>query len=85
MNTKKDTSIRSADMDLAYIDLNTATERDLSDIPWIGPELARNIMRSRPFGHMDDVRQVPGVTEDIMDELVRGGATVGDPNPARSR
>ncbi|HWI57625.1 MAG TPA: helix-hairpin-helix domain-containing protein [Bacillota bacterium] len=73
---------RSTDMDLGYIDLNTASEQDLARIPWLGRERARELLQHRPFTHMDDVRRVPGFTEDIIDQLVRGGATVGNPNPA---
>ncbi|HYG33286.1 MAG TPA: helix-hairpin-helix domain-containing protein [Clostridia bacterium] len=80
---RKDTGTRSTDMDLGYIDLNTANEQDLAAIPWIGHERAREIISHRPFMHMDDVRRLPGFTEDVMDQLVRGGAIVGDPSPAR--
>lgn len=76
-----ETGERSADLDLTWIDLNTAGEKDLAGIPWIGAERARELIRHRPFHRMDDVRRVPGFTEDIIDELVRGGATVGDAKP----
>ncbi len=75
----QNTGERSADMDLGYIDLNTATENDLANIPWLGAERARLLMQHRPFTHMDDVRSIPGFTEDIMDQLVRGGAVIGLP------
>ena len=74
---KKDTAIRSAEMDLGFIDLNTASENDLAQIPWIGKEKARKLMEARPFENMDEVRDVDGITEDDVDELLRGGATVG--------
>lgn len=74
---KKDTAIRSAEMDLGFIDLNTASEKDLAQIPWIGKQKARKLMEARPFESMDEVRDVEGITEDDVDELVRGGATVG--------
>jgi DNA uptake protein ComE-like DNA-binding protein len=79
---KQATGERSADIDLGYIDLNTASEQDLANIPWIGQERARELIQHRPFKHMDDVRRVPGFSEDITDQLVRGGALVGDPTPA---
>ncbi len=75
------TGERSADIDLGYIDLNTATEEALANIPWLGAERAKELVRHRPFTHMDDVRRVPGFSEDIIDQLVRGGATVGNPVP----
>ena len=76
---QKNTEIRSAEIDLGFVDLNTASEQDLANIPWIGSELARVLIQNRPFTHMDDVRKLPGFTEDIMDELIRGGAVVGQP------
>ncbi len=80
---KQNTGERSADLDLGLIDLNTASEKDLANIPWLGRERARELVRHRPFTHIDDVRRIPGFTEDIIDQLVRGGATVGNPAPLR--
>jgi len=80
MNEKKSGS-RSADLDLGWLDLNSCGENDLAQIPWIGQDLARDLIRRRPFMTMDDVRRVPGVDEDIIDMLLQGGAMVGDPRP----
>jgi DNA uptake protein ComE-like DNA-binding protein len=82
---KEQKGARSADLDLGYVDLNTATDDDLAGIPWIGRKIAEELIRHRPFNTMDDVRRVPGVTEDIMDELVRGGIVVGKPAPLPKR
>ncbi len=82
MQNKTEMGERSADMDLGFIDLNTASEQDLANIPWLGHRLARMLVDQRPYTNMDDVRRVPGITEDIIDQLVRGGATVGNPTPA---
>ncbi len=79
---KKDTAIRSADIDLGFLDLNTASEADLAQIPWIGKDRARELVQHRPFHEINDLRRIPGFTDDIVDELVRGGATVGDAQPA---
>jgi DNA uptake protein ComE-like DNA-binding protein len=77
----KQSGTRSVDMDLGWIDLNTATEDDLANIPWLGRDVARRLIEHRPFTNMDDVRKVPGITEDILDMLVRGGATVSSGAP----
>jgi len=74
---------RSADIDLGFIDLNTASEKDLAAIPWLGRTLVRELIQRRPFNSMEDVRRVPGFTEDILDQLIRGGATLGDGKPLR--
>lgn len=69
---------RSADIDLGFFDLNTVSESDLANLPFVGLDRARDLIGGRPFTNMDDVRRVPGVTEDFIDQLVRSGATVGD-------
>lgn len=78
---EKDTSIRSAESDLGFVDLNRIGEDELAQIPWIGKEKARNLIQHRPYANMEAVRKVPGITEDDIDELVRGGATVGLEKP----
>jgi DNA uptake protein ComE-like DNA-binding protein len=75
------TGTRSADLDLGWVDLNTISENDLAGIPWVGHPLAKEIIRHRPFMEMDDLRRVSGITEDVIDMLLRGGAMVGNPQP----
>ncbi|HEY0457361.1 MAG TPA: helix-hairpin-helix domain-containing protein [Verrucomicrobiae bacterium] len=79
---KHSSATRSADIDTGFLDLNTATEKAIAEIPDIGPELARELCSHRPFETMEDVRQVPGMTEDMIDALLRGGAMVGNPDPS---
>src|SRR5438309_325637 len=63
-------------------DLNSAHEEDLAEIPGIGPDLARAIINARPFETMEEVAKVPGIIQDNIDELLRAGATVGNPQVA---
>lgn len=79
---KNQSGARSADIDLGYIDLNTASEQELANIPFLGPEVARKIIEHRPYMNMEAVRRVAGISDDILEELIRGGAIVGDPRPA---
>lgn len=74
---------RSADIDLSFFDLNTVSEQELAAVPWIGEDRARALIQHRPFGHMDEVRRLPGFSEDIIDQLVRGGATIGKSSQQR--
>jgi hypothetical protein len=62
-----------------------ASEQDLAQIPWIGAERARALVQGRPYREINDVRRVPGFNHELVDELVRGGATVGNPVPAGQR
>jgi competence ComEA-like helix-hairpin-helix protein len=45
------------------INLNTATQTQLSLLPAIGPSLAKAIIDHRPFTSIDDLHRVPGVGE----------------------
>jgi competence protein ComEC len=51
------------------VDLNTATEAELIDLPGIGPTLARRIALGRPYRSVDDLRHVRGIGETRMEEL----------------
>ncbi|MGZ4974208.1 MAG: ComEA family DNA-binding protein [Limisphaerales bacterium] len=80
MKEKKDTNIRSADIDLGYFDLNYAAEQDIAQIPGIGNQLARAIIQNRPYRTIEEMMdKVPGLTSDNLDELTRAGASVGQP------
>jgi DNA uptake protein ComE-like DNA-binding protein len=44
-----------------YIDINTATEKELKMIPGIGPVMAARIIAARPFRSADDLKKVNGI------------------------
>lgn len=43
------------------VNINTATEQELQTIPKIGPALAREIVRGRPYEKIEDLERVPGI------------------------
>lgn len=53
------------------VDLNTASEETLCILPGIGPQKAELIVQYRveygPFEQLEDVLQVPGITQKIVD------------------
>jgi len=59
------------------IDLNTATEEELSRVRTIGPEKARQILEYReengPFEDWSDLLQVEGFDENMVDNLEKSG------------
>lgn len=63
------------------IDINTATEHELSSIRGINKDNARKIVEYRnqngPFSAWDDLNRVPGIQSTILDSLKRQGCTVG--------
>lgn len=45
----------------APVNLNIASTAELEALPGIGPALARRIRDARPFGHIEDLRRIPGI------------------------
>ncbi len=59
-------------------DLNTATFDDLSGIEGVTDEMARQLLHYREklgeFRTWDDIRAVPGFSQNQVEQLKRGGA-----------
>ena len=51
------------------LDLNSATQIELEQLPGVGPETARAIMASRPFKSVDDLEKVDGIGQAKMKTL----------------
>jgi competence ComEA-like helix-hairpin-helix protein len=51
------------------VNLNTAEESELAQVPGIGPALAERIVVARPFASFDDVRRVPGIGASTLDKI----------------
>ena len=46
---------------LGHIDINTATEKELTTVPGIGHVMAARIIAARPFRSADDLKRVSGI------------------------
>jgi DNA uptake protein ComE-like DNA-binding protein len=46
---------------LGNIDINTATEKELTRVPGIGHVIAGRIIAARPFRSADDLKRVSGI------------------------
>lgn len=55
------------------LDLNTATEEELARVKLIGPERARSIVENRPFEDWDDLTEVPGFNDPLIEYLRNAG------------
>lgn len=51
------------------INLNSADKETLITVPGVGPKLAEEIVRARPFKKIEDLRLVPGVGASIYDKI----------------
>jgi DNA uptake protein ComE-like DNA-binding protein len=47
--------------ELGRIDINTATEKELTTVPGIGHVMAARIIAARPFRSADDLKRVSGI------------------------
>ena len=63
------------------LDLNTATDQELSGIQGIGKDHAKKIIEYRnqngPFKSWEDLKRIPGMPGNMMDTLKRQGFSVG--------
>ena len=53
------------------LDVNTATQQQLENLPGIGPALAGRIIAARPFKSADDLRSVKGIGAGAKYEKIR--------------
>jgi competence protein ComEA len=63
------------------LDLNTATEHELTNIQGMNKDLARKIIEYRnqngTFKSWEDLKRISGISGNTLDTLKRHGCTVG--------
>lgn len=62
----------------ATTNLNTASTKELEDLPGVGPKVAADIEAARPFKSVDDLKNVKGIGKskfEKLKDLVDVGAT----------
>jgi DNA uptake protein ComE-like DNA-binding protein len=64
------------------VDLNTATEKELEDLPSVGEATARKIVAGRPYAKVGDLERA-GVSKSTIDKISKL-VTVGKAKPAPS-
>lgn len=63
---------------VACIDINEASEAELTDIKHIGEKRAEDLIEARPFDSLDDLSRVDGIAEVRLEEIkAEGKACVG--------
>jgi len=63
------------------LDLNRAAKEELIALPGIGEVLAERIIQARPLHGLDDLQNLPGFTEAVL-EKIRPLVTVAPPEAA---
>ena len=56
--------------------LNSANDRALAGLPLIGPDIAKEIIRRRPFKSWEDFKQALGFDQDMIALFREAGATL---------
>ena len=51
------------------VDVNTATIEQLSTLPGIGPEIAKKIVKGRPYTKAEDLLNVSGIGEKTLEKM----------------
>lgn len=59
------------------VDLNSAAEEEIANLPMVGPRRARDTVEQRPFSSWDEVKSVSGFGSGMVDHLKSGDAQLG--------
>ena len=51
------------------VDVNTATVEQLATLPSVGPEIAKKIVKGRPYAKPEDLLKVPGIGEKTLEKM----------------
>lgn len=51
------------------VDINAATEKQLSSLPGIGPQMAKRIIEARPFKSVQELKRVKGIGDKKFERL----------------
>jgi DNA uptake protein ComE-like DNA-binding protein len=55
------------------ININTATKEELASLPKIGEERAQTLIEERPFDSWDEIDELPGFDEGLIEDIQKGG------------
>jgi DNA uptake protein ComE-like DNA-binding protein len=60
------------------VDLNSASEQELERVGGLGRERARRIIDKRPIQSWDDLRDIEGFSEKLVNDLRQAGARIAN-------
>ena len=60
--------------EMRRVNLNTADQAEIEDLPMVGPRRAAALIAARPFRSWEDVAKVEGMDLGMIDDLRSGGA-----------
>lgn len=63
-----------------HLNINVASTEELEEVLGIEPDPAQNIVNRRtfhgPFNSMEDLREVEGITDEMINDMMRTGITL---------
>jgi competence ComEA-like helix-hairpin-helix protein len=62
-------SAPSTPAEASTVNINTASKARLQSLPRIGAVTAQHIIAARPYGDVEDLRRVQGITDAIFSEI----------------
>ena len=60
------------------ININTASKDELTALPKIGDERAQTLVEERPFSSWDEIDELPGFDERLVQDIQKGGGYLGE-------
>ena len=60
------------------INVNTASKEELASLPKIGDERAQTLVEERPFDNWEEIDELPGFDERLVQDIQKGGAYLGE-------
>ncbi len=60
------------------ININTASKEELASLPKIDDERAQTLVEERPFDSWDEIDELPGFDERLVQDIQKGGAYLGE-------
>lgn len=61
--------VKEDEEEQATLDINTASAKDLQQLPGVGPVLAKRIVQAQPFHSVDDIIAVKGLPKTLVEHL----------------
>jgi DNA uptake protein ComE-like DNA-binding protein len=60
------------------ININTASKEELTSLPKLGDERAQTLIDERPFDSWDEVDELPGFDERLVQDIQKDGGYLGE-------
>jgi DNA uptake protein ComE-like DNA-binding protein len=60
------------------VNINTASKEELASLPKIGEERAQTLVEERPFDSWEDLDELPGFDERLIQDIQKVGAYLGE-------